>query len=95
MGGLEIIPVLLGCGLAAAVVARWKGNSMFLWFLIGFFLPIVGIIAAYLYRSEGAEPQRECPVCGRVVPITSQVCLGCGADLAYPEQTLPPPAGVR
>jgi hypothetical protein len=89
MAGAQFVVILLLCGLSAAVVARWKGNSVFLWFLIGFFLPIIGTIAAYLYRSEAAEPRRECPSCGRVVPVTAQICLTCGQDLDYPEELLP------
>ncbi|HEV8177279.1 MAG TPA: hypothetical protein VGP44_06275 [Gemmatimonadales bacterium] len=86
MAGGQFVLILFLCGVSTAIVARWKGNSVFLWFLIGFFLPLIGIVAAYLYRSERGEPRRECPACCRVVPITDQVCLTCGTDLDFPEE---------
>jgi hypothetical protein len=95
MAGAQFVVILFFCGLSAALVARWKGNSILIWFLIGFGLPIIGTIAAYLYRSEKDEPRRECPACGRVVPITAQVCLTCGQDLDYPEELLPPRSAVN
>jgi Mn2+/Fe2+ NRAMP family transporter len=95
MAGATFVVILFFCGLSAALVARWKGNSVLIWFLIGFGLPIIGTVAAYLYRSEKDEARRECPACGRVVPITAQMCLTCGEDLDYPEELLPPRSAVN
>ena len=39
-------------GIAGAVVARIKGTSMFLWFLISAILPVFGLLALVLYRSD-------------------------------------------
>ena len=57
-----------------------------LWFLVGLVLPGIGIIAAVLSRNERAEPRRQCPECGNVLPLHSQVCMRCGRDLDYPVQ---------
>lgn len=95
MAGSQFVVILLLSGLSAAIVARWKGNSMLIWFLIGFGIPILGTIAAYLYRSDKDEPRRECPACGRVMGVTAQICLTCGHDLDYPEELLPPRSAVR
>lgn len=82
--------VLMGfCGLAAAVIGKLKGSSFAIWFLIGFALPLIGVIAALLYRFERDDPRRRCERCGNLVPITTQVCSRCGHDLDYPETILP------
>jgi hypothetical protein len=83
---MEFLLILFTCGLSAAIVGKWKGSSALLWFLIGFCLPILGTIAAFLYRFERDEPRRSCPECGRTLPVTNQVCFACGAELYHPDQ---------
>jgi DNA-directed RNA polymerase subunit RPC12/RpoP len=73
------------CGLSAAVIGKLKGSSFALWFLIGLVLPVLGTLAALFYRSERKEPLRQCPECGKVVPLHDQVCMRCGRDLEWPE----------
>jgi hypothetical protein len=68
-------------GLASAIIGKIKGSSFFLWFLIGFCLPILGLLAAILYRWERDEPRRPCPRCGANLKVTDQVCMRCGEDL--------------
>jgi hypothetical protein len=72
-------------GLATGIVGAIKGSSFFLWLLIGFCLPGIGLIAALLYRWERDEPRRPCPRCGATVKISDQVCMTCGEDLGWPE----------
>ena len=43
--------ICLWFGIAGAVVARIKGSSMFLWFLISAILPVIGLLALVLYLS--------------------------------------------
>ena len=71
---MEFLVLLFFFGLAAGVVGKIKGSSFLVWFLIGFCLPVVGLIAAILYRWERQEPRRRCPRCGAVRPIADQVC---------------------
>jgi hypothetical protein len=75
-------------GLSAGVIGKIKGSSFFIWFVVGAGLPVLGTIAAMLYRYERNEPRRQCDECGRVIPITDQVCRRCGADQEYPSQVL-------
>ena len=81
-------------GLAGGIVGRVKGSSFFIWFLVSAFVPIVGLVAAILYRPEGNESRRRCPRCGKVLKLYDQVCMGCGLDLDFPEATLPPESQV-
>ncbi len=93
------MPFLVGLiflAVATALVGRSKGSSPLLWFGIGFFLPVGGLIAAYLYRFEQAEPERRCEHCGQVLKLYVQVCTRCGADLYMPApENIRPGPGYR
>ncbi len=88
------LALCLWFGIAGAVVARIKGSSMFLWFLISAILPLFGLIALMLYRSERDEPRRQCPGCGKIVKIHDALCMRCGTELEFPETVLPPEAAL-
>jgi hypothetical protein len=82
---VEALVIFVFFGLSAGVIAKLKGSSFFIWFLIGTVLPGLGTIAAALYRFERGEPQRTCPECGNVVGLSTQVCTRCGRDLDFPD----------
>jgi hypothetical protein len=88
MTGMGLVVICFFCGLSAAFIGRWKGSSFWLWFAIGFFLPILGTIAALAWRYEDSEVYRECDECGNVIPLYQQVCNHCGADQEWPEEVL-------
>ena len=90
MYGAELVTIAFFCGLSAGVIARIKGSSFFLWFLIGAVFPILGTIAALMYRWEGQELRRKCEECGNVVALSDQVCMRCGRDLDWPEEAFRP-----
>ena len=81
---MELLVILFFFGLSAGVIAKVKGSSFFLWFLIGFCVPFVGTLAAILYRWERGQPTRVCEECGNVVALHDQVCMRCGRDLDFP-----------
>lgn len=84
-GSVVVVFVLLAFGLATGIVGRSKGSSFFIWFLIGAVLPVIGLVAATLYRYEKEDPLRRCPRCGHVHRIEVQVCRYCGEDLFLPD----------
>ena len=87
--------IALFFGLAGAWVARLKGNSMIVWFLISAIIPFIGLFAAILYRSDADEPRRQCPTCGRTCMLYDALCTRCGCELEWPEETaMQPPAPV-
>jgi hypothetical protein len=86
---VEYVVLAVFCGLSAGMVAKLKGNSFWIWFAVGLVLPLLGTVAALLYRSERTEPRRECPDCGNVVPLHDQVCMRCGRDLDWPDGVAP------
>lgn len=69
-----------------------KGSSFMIWFLVGAVLPVIGLVAALLSRNENDDPRRECPRCGKLLPIAAQVCLRCGEDMDYPDELVMPKA---
>ena len=76
--------------LAGGLVGKLKGSSFFIWFLISGVLPVIGLIAALLYRSEHDEVRRQCPSCGRLVKLHDAVCMRCGAELDFPDIAIEP-----
>jgi hypothetical protein len=81
VAGGAFVVLIFFFGLASGIIGKIKGSSFFLWFVIGFCLPIVGLLAAILYRWERDEPRKPCPRCGANLKITDQVCMRCGEDL--------------
>jgi len=77
------------CGLSAGVIGKLKGSSFWIWFAVGLVLPLIGSVAAALYRNERREPGRDCPECGKRQPLYVQVCTGCGRDLEWPDEVIP------
>jgi hypothetical protein len=77
-------------GLTGGLVARAKGNSFVLWFLISGLVPFIGLLAAILYRSERDELRRTCPNCGRVTKIYDALCTRCGTELDFPDVAVAP-----
>jgi hypothetical protein len=86
---VEFVVIAFFCGLSAGTIGKLKGSSFWLWFLVGTVLPLIGTIAAVLYRNERREPRRRCPGCGAVHPLHVQVCTRCGRDLDWPEEVIP------
>jgi hypothetical protein len=87
------MPYLIICfffGLAGGWVGKAKGSSFLLWFLISGLIPVLGLLAAVLYRFESDEVRRQCPNCGKVVKLYDQVCMRCGEDLDFPETAIVP-----
>jgi hypothetical protein len=85
MEGAPYLIIALTFGIATGVIGRSKGSSFFIWFLVGTILPILGLIAVILYRSEREEPERRCPTCNAVLKLYVQVCPRCGTDLYLPD----------
>jgi hypothetical protein len=78
MAGAAYALIALTFAIATGVVGRSKGSSFFIWFIVGGVLPVIGLIAAFLYRVERNEPERRCPNCGHVQKLYVQVCRRCG-----------------
>jgi hypothetical protein len=76
--------------LAGGLVGRIKGSSFFIWFMISGILPVLGLLAALLYRSERDELRRQCPGCGKIVKLHDAICTRCGTELDFPDIAIEP-----
>ena len=85
---MEFVVLAFFCGLSAGTIGKLKGSSFWIWFAVGLVLPLLGTLAAILYRSEHREPRRACPECGKIQPLYVQVCTRCGRDLEWPDQVI-------
>ena len=82
--------VAFSFALAGGLVGRLKGSSFFVWFLISGVLPVLGLVAALLYRTEYDELRRQCPGCGKIVKLHDALCTRCGTELEFPEIAIEP-----
>ncbi len=91
MAGGAFVFLALCCGLAGGWIGRFKGSSFFVWFLICLIPPFIGLIAVVLYRFDNAEPDAQCPTCGKRVKFYDAICTRCGTELdpGYTEQSAP------
>ena len=87
---MAYLVICLFFGLAGGWVGRLKGSSFMLWFLISALVPVLGLLAAVLYRFETNEVRRQCPRCGKVVKLYDQVCMRCGEDMYFPGTAIVP-----
>ena len=85
MAGAPYLVIAILFGIATGIIGRSKGSSFFIWLLVGTVIPIFGLIAVILYRSERQEPERRCPTCGKILKLHVQVCPRCGTDLYLPD----------
>ncbi|GIK78170.1 MAG: hypothetical protein EDQ89_04160 [Acidobacteria bacterium] len=87
---MAYVAICICFAVATGLIGRAKGSSFLIWFLVGGVLPLLGLVAAVLYRREQSEPERRCPRCGTVHKLYVQVCHRCGEDMYLPD-----PAEVR
>ncbi|MGD0198161.1 MAG: hypothetical protein ABSC56_09690 [Solirubrobacteraceae bacterium] len=78
--------ICIGSGVLGALIALRKGSSPYVWFVVSAVIPVLGPIAAVLYRRETEVPLRRCTTCGAPTRIYDAMCMRCGADLSYPEE---------
>jgi hypothetical protein len=79
----------------AGFIARRKGSSVLIWGMVGAVVPFLGVVLAALYRYEIDEVRRQCPGCGRIVPLHDAVCTRCGTELDFPEVAIEPVSVAR
>lgn len=82
---MAYLVIAVSFALATGIIGKAKGNSFWIWFLIGGVVPLFGLIAALISRSDRHEPERICPTCNKVVKLYVQVCPRCGTDLYLPD----------
>jgi ribosomal protein L32 len=94
---LVFVVACFASGFIGGVIGQRKGSSYYVWFLVSLFVPVLGPVAALLYRHETDVPLRLCPNCGDAVRVHDAMCMRCGGDLEYPQESeiIEPDASLR
>jgi hypothetical protein len=92
---VEYLIICSVSGVWAAAIARSKGSNIYVWFAIGAIVPFLGVLIAALYRYETDEVRRQCPTCGKVVPLHDALCTRCGTELEFPDYAIEPESASR
>ena len=87
---MEYLIICSVSGVWAGFIGRSKGSSAVIWFVIGAIVPFLGVLIAVLYRRETDELRRQCPTCGKIVPIYDALCTRCGTELDFPDVAIEP-----
>jgi hypothetical protein len=95
VAGWQFIVILMWFGVAGGIVGKRKGGSFFLWFLVSFCIPLIGLLTALVSRPDNRELRRQCPSCGKVVKLHDALCTRCGTELEFPDVAILSEAAVR
>jgi len=95
VAGWQFIVIVMWFGVAGGIVGKRKGGSFFLWFLVSFCMPGIGLLTAVVSRAENRELRRQCPGCGKIVKLHDALCTRCGAELEFPKTAILSEAAVR
>jgi len=98
LNGADVyVAVCVLSAIAAGFVGQRKGSSFFVWFVIGGVVPMLGTIVALCFRRETEESLRACPGCGAAVKLYDSMCMSCGSDLEFPDESeiIEPTAALR
>ena len=93
--GLGLLVILFFFGLAGGLVGRMKGSSFWIWFLVSFCVPFIGLLTAVCYRWDTRELRRPCPRCRSVLKLHDAVCHRCGEELEFPDVAIASEEAVR
>ena len=71
-----LITILIAGAIGAALIASNRGGDPIQWGLIGFFLPVIGVLLAFTVGKQCPQCQSKihfqattCPKCGNATPI--------------------------
>ena len=70
--------LIIVAGIVGAVLARPKGRSPVLWFLLCAILPLLVIAIALLPPVVSEGITRKCPHCAETIRADANVCKYCG-----------------
>jgi hypothetical protein len=96
-GGDVYVAVCLLSAIAGGYIGARKGSSFFVWFVISGIVPLLGPLVAIVSRRETEEALRLCPGCGAAVRHYDAICMRCGTELEYPDESelIEPTAALR
>lgn len=85
MVALSVIIAGIFFGVVSSVVARRKGRNEILWFLLGFFFHIFGLIILFLPPAFKPGITKKCPECAEIIKAEANRCRFCGTQFVTAE----------
>jgi hypothetical protein len=75
---VRYIILIVVAGIVGAILARPKGRSPILWFLLCAIVPLLVIAIALLPSVVSKGITKKCPHCSEVIKEDATVCKYCG-----------------
>lgn len=75
---VRYILLIVVAGITGAVLARPKGRSPLLWFILCAVMPLLVIAIALLPKVIAKGITKQCPHCAEIIKEDATVCKYCG-----------------
>ncbi len=75
---IRYIILIVVAGIAGAILARPKGRSPILWFILCAMVPLLVIAIALLPSVIAKGFTKKCPHCAEIIKEDATVCKYCG-----------------
>ena len=77
---IRYIILAVVAGMVGAILARPKGRSPILWFILCTIVPVLIIAIALLPALEAKGYNKKCSHCAEIIKENATICKYCGMD---------------